>query len=178
MPKQKPTFTVVFGIIHLAFGVMGVCSAPFALLFLFLPSLPKQVVQNNPSFELMMENESYQIFMMIGAVLSVVGGIVLITLGVGLLKVKPWARTGSIVYAFYAVTHVVIASILNYFLFLEPLVEKLADSPSPQNDFTLMTNYAGMCGGLLFGLVYPICILFFMMNRKRQDAMLDYQNAQ
>ena len=86
-------------------------------------------------------------------ILGSVAGIVIVAAGIGLLGLKPWARTASIVYAVYAIVATTVGTILNLTVVL-PRVAELAPG--------LMGGMVGVSCGSVIYLVYPILLLIFM----------------
>jgi hypothetical protein len=83
--------------------------------------------------------------------------------GIGLLMLKPWARTLSIVYAIYSILQAIVGTIINYFLLVRPLIEQAQNSSGPEAAAAMGGAIGGTIGGCV-GLIYPALLLFFMMR--------------
>ena len=155
---QRPTSALVFGILNIVFGVLDVCGLWASLSGLFGVSPP-----DNPVVAIIDESAFYQAYMIVSSVLSFLAIILLIATGIGLINMKPWARTGSIIYGIYAIVRSVIGVIVTVVFLFGPLQQQ-AESGSPEaagalGGFLVVTIVAGC-----IGLVYPIVLLVFMMK--------------
>ena len=85
---NRPTCVLVFAILNLILGALGVLGLAFALAMrLGVINLP---TENNPAVELMESNAAFKLY---NDVTQVVGGVALIVLigsAIGLLKMRPW----------------------------------------------------------------------------------------
>ena len=89
--------------------------------------------------------------------------VALLAAGIGLLKLKPWARLVSIAYAIYGVVMVVVGGVVNYFFLVQPLLAQAHTQPGP----AAAAAIGGAIGGTLgscFGLIYPVLLLIFMLR--------------
>ncbi len=160
-PPQRPTSATVFGILHLIFGIMGICGLGMSAMMFFLPFDP-QMVKTNPVLQLMQENTFYRLFNQIALVFGFGATLVLIVAGVGLLQQKPFGRTLSIGYGIYGIVAGVLGLLVNALLVFPLLAERMnAAGGGPEQAGAIGGMVGGVCGGVL-GFIYPGLVLYFM----------------
>ena len=103
---QRPTAVTVFGVLNIVFGVMAVTCTPFALITTklsqrMLDNLPEASRMENPVQE-MMQSPGFMTYTYVSTAVGMAFGALLIAAGIGLLKLRPWARLVSIGYAVYS----------------------------------------------------------------------------
>ncbi len=108
---QRPTSVVVFGVLNLVFGALGLLGT---LISAAMFVMPQQGGFKNPVLELVNTNPTYAAFLKVSLVLGLVASVVVLLAGVGLLMSKAWGRTLSLVYAFYAIVAGVVGVVVNY----------------------------------------------------------------
>jgi peptidoglycan/LPS O-acetylase OafA/YrhL len=108
---QRPTSVTVFGILNIVFAALGF----FGVVASVMMFTATAASSNNPVIQLVQDNPSYAAYMKVSIVLSVIISVVLLVTGIGLLKLKSWARTLSIIYGIVAIIMVIASSIMNYF---------------------------------------------------------------
>jgi hypothetical protein len=91
---ERPKSIVVFGVLNIVFGALGLCGGLFAIAIQFGLTNPQG--SPNPALEIMQSNPLYELWMQIGLVLGFVATGALIAAGIGLLKNRPWARVTSV----------------------------------------------------------------------------------
>ena len=161
---QRPTSVTVFGILNLIFSALGLCGVGFGILGL--------VVLQNPEFggagptplaiKLMQDNPTYQVFSFVSVGLGVFSSILLAVAGIGLLKLRPWGRTLSIIYGGYSILMAIAGVAINLSVFA-PELEKAQQQASPQATAEAMSGMVGAGIGGCFSLVYPLILLGFML---------------
>jgi hypothetical protein len=163
---QRPQAITVFGILNIVFGGSGLLCSPFAIaMTMFMPSQP-----NNPAFQLIHNNVAFRMWMIVSAVVGMVAAAVLVAAGIGLLKMKPWARKVSIVYGIYTIVTCVVGMIVNWVFMFGPMLGEARDKGGPE----AIGAIGGMVGGMMgmcFGLAYPILLIIFMTRPKIRAAM-------
>jgi len=117
--KNRPTVALVLGIISIALGVLGICSGAFGLVSQAFKAegAPKVPGDVQPWLNLVQG---------IGFALSVV----LITSGIGLIRVKNWARLLSLIYAVVEIPVSLASSMLTAKV-IKPILEQAAPRGLP-----------------------------------------------
>lgn len=155
-PPAKPTSITVFGVLNCVFGGLGILCTPFSILGLFIGDLIPMSEMNPIDIE-----PGYKIFLLVASVLGIGFAAWLLSLGIGLLKFKSWARRGSVIYAWIAI----IWGIAGVGINMAALSQGWMSSPEGQ----LPAMVGGMCGSFV-GLIYPVLLLVFMMTDKVKRA--------
>jgi hypothetical protein len=157
---------MVFGILNIVFGVLGLCGT-FSSLSMF-------VVEDdgtNPVIPLMRESPLYLGFMYVSIPLGLLATAALLASGIALLNNKPWGRTLSIIYGWYAIIGAIVGAIINTAVLLPPALERSSGQMTPEDAGLIGGALAGTCGALI-GLIYPILLLIFM-NRQSVKNWFD-----
>jgi hypothetical protein len=161
---QRPASVTIFGILNVlfaAFGVVGLI-ASFALF-----SVPED--PNSPVVKLLHQNASYTVWLKFCILLGLLSCVVLLAAGVGLLGLKPWARTLSMGYAIFAVVFAMMAMGINLFVMIQPLFEQVPPQQERAVAGAIGGPLSGTVGGCL-GLIYPLVLLAFMLRPKVASA--------
>ena len=163
MPSMKrPTAVSVFAILNIVFGALGILCTPLSVVFLFLP-----IRTGSPILRMMNEQPVFRAWMIVEAALGIVAAIVLLVAGIGLLRLRPWARIVSIGYGVYAILNGLLGMVTNYIFILMPMAGEMRSGSAEA-----LGAFAGLIGGLVggcLGLVYPVLLIIFM-NRPRIRA--------
>jgi hypothetical protein len=146
----------VFGILNIIFGAMGVLCTPFSLLFLFV--VPQGIHYAPP----------YKVWLVASSVLGIGFAIWQLVVGIGLLKLKRWARQGAIIYAGIAIGWCLIGTAINLIT--------LATGGMHMPREMLPGFLIGTVAGGVFGLVYPILLLVFMLKSNVRAAFENLPN--
>jgi hypothetical protein len=161
--SRRPTAATAFGILHLLFGVTGVCC--YGLLCVLI------LISLSSDLQLIEDSSQYRVLNRIGMLLGLVTSAVLIAAGVGLLRLRPYGRTLSIGYGIYAIVMNVFAALFNV-VFIFPTILESANAPGGWA--------AGAGDGLLgsivgFGmrLAYAGLLLYFMF---RPNILVAFKN--
>lgn len=85
--------------------------------------------------------------------------------GIGLLRLKNWARILSIGYAIYAIVSGILGVMINYFFIMHPLMKQAAQKQGPEVIGLIAVAIGGTVGGC-FGMIYPVVLLIFMTRSK------------
>ncbi len=137
----RPTSVTVFGVLGIVFGGLALLCTPFGLIGTF--ATPDVL---NPS-------PVYKAWLIISSGLGLVMAGWLLAVGIGLLGLKRWARSGAIFYGWFAIVIGILSMIGNV-----AALALGAVSPGPG----ALPGYIGGTIGGLIGLVYPILLLVFM----------------
>ena len=147
---ERPASVTVFGVLNCVFGGLGLLCAPCGKAG-WLAAM----------YETMEATKEYLILNIAGGVISLGFSACLLTMGIGLLMMKNWARKGTVIYS--------IANIICAFLLVGMNIAALAlhwITMPPQ----AIAGYIGsMCGGVV-GLIYPVLLLIFMNTAKVKRA--------
>lgn len=165
--KDKPTSVTVFGILNLAFALMGLCGLGASVAMFFIPVDPNIP---NPAIEIMQSNAAYRSYMIGSIAMGFVSTIVLAVAGVGLLTWRKYGRTASIFYGWFAILSMIVGTIVNWIFIFGPMVEQAQKANGPE--------MAGAIGGAIGGsigscvaLIYPAILLFFMSRPNIKNAL-------
>ena len=156
---QRPTSVTVFGILNIVFAVFGIFGV-IGSLILFLPQMADS---HNPVVQLIHDSPVYAMWLKFSLVLGLGAVAVLLAAGIGLLKLKSWARQLSIGYAIYAALMVIVGTVVNFFLLVRPLLEQAKQQHGPEAVGAIAGAIGGTVGGCL-GLIYPVFLLVFMLR--------------
>jgi hypothetical protein len=152
---QRPKSVTVFGILNIVFAALGIFGAIASIVLFLAPPDP-----NNPMIKIMYENPASAIWFKVQIPLAILSSAALLAAGIGLLCLKSWARTLSIVYAIYAILFGILGTVVNFMLLYRPMLEKLQ---GPAAAGAIGGMIGGSIGGCL-GLAYPVLLLFFMFR--------------
>jgi hypothetical protein len=147
---EKPTSVTVFGVLNIIFGTLGLLCAPFGLV---------GVVAGGKTLNMI---APYKMFLLFTNIVSLGLSIWLLVLGIGLVTMKSWARSGSVIYACVAIAWTVVGAAMSI------LALSLGWISPPQGQMAGFIG--GMCGGLIGGLVYPLLLLIFMQMENVKQA--------
>ena len=145
----KPAAVTVFGVLNCVFGGMGILFAPISIFRLILGSRTMEIVWG------------YKICLFISSFVGIGFSAWLLSLGIGLLKLKGWARRGSIIYSLIAIVWHIASSVL-YLVALSLGWLTMAKGQ-------LLAVVVGIfC--FFGGLIYPILLMIFMQTTKVKRA--------
>ena len=121
--------------------------------------------------KLIHDNPAYAMWMKISVGLGLLVSVALLAAGIGLLKLKPWARTFSIGYAIYSLVMVPVGMVVNFFLLTRPLLEQAHQQHGPEAASAIGAAVGGLFGSC-FGLIYPVLLLIFMLRANVKAAFV------
>ncbi len=149
-------------VLNIIFGAVGLFGLFRLIILLIMP--PAWMGRD---YALMMSIPGYKTYAMVGGILQVSMGVLLLACGIGLLRLRDWARKGSMIYAAIAVVTVVITVL--FLAWLIPAMEAAGVS-SFQVD---MMRVSGSTGPVL-GLVYPV-VLLALLTRPMIKVQFGYR---
>lgn len=156
---QRPTSVTVFGILNIVFAVIGILALlATAMLFVAIGTN-----SNNPVLQIIQDNPGFATWMKISVVLGFCVTAALLAAGIGLLMLKPWARTISIIYGIYSIVMIPVGTVVNYIYVTHPMIERAQGTQGPEAAGAIGGAVGGMIGGC-FGLIYPVLLLIFMLR--------------
>jgi hypothetical protein len=157
---QRPASVTTFGVLNIIFAVLGLfCLVGTAALFVS----PNAGL--NPVARVIRENAAYAAWMKVSLLLGVAASFVLLAAGIGLLRLKPWARKLSIGYAIYGIIFSVLGALMNFLFLFRPMLAEAARAQGPEAAGAMGGAVGGMIGSLT-GMIYPILLLVFMTRPK------------
>lgn len=162
---EKPVAGIVFGILNLLFGTLGICGIAFSSLMFFIP-LDPDMVRQNPALQLLQDNQFYKLFMQASIVVGGVFTFVLIGAGVGLLMMKSFGRTLSIWYGWYGIISTVLTAVVNVFIVFPALIDHMNNMPQGPAQAGAIGGIIGGIVGIVIAPIYPGLLLFFMYRPK------------
>ncbi|HPA05102.1 MAG TPA: hypothetical protein PLB67_11725, partial [Candidatus Hydrogenedentes bacterium] len=173
LAMQRPTAVTVFGVLNIVFGVMAVTCTPFALITTklsqrMLDNLPEASRMENPVQE-MMQSPGFMTYTYVSTAVGMAFGALLIAAGIGLLKLRPWARLVSIGYAVYSWVGTAAGQVIAYFLLYAPMLETAPPSGGPASA-AFVGPVVGAVVGSCVSLVYPTILLIFMLRPEIRAA--------
>jgi hypothetical protein len=161
---QRPASVTFFGILNIAFGALG-----FFGMFTTLQLLSGKSMQNNPALRMMLENPTYLQWIKLTIPLGLISSIVLLMSGIGLLRLRSWARKLSIYYAIYGILFCLLSVWVQFVYLFQPLMAQAKQLQGPEAAGAIGGAIGAMLGAV-FGFVYPLFLLIFMTRRKVVDA--------
>jgi hypothetical protein len=146
---EKPISVTVFGVLNIALGCYQLIQ--FYLMFF------KMV----PTYKGLVTIEGLP-YLLLVSIISVGLPVWLIILGIGLLKMKTWARNGSCMYARIRI----IVTVITMGLSVASLIINMSAFPMAK----LLPVILVMLLGLIETFIYPLLILIFMQSAKVKQA--------
>jgi hypothetical protein len=122
--------------------------------------MPRQTMEIAPG---------YKIFLLVSSLAGICFAGWLVSLGIGLLKFKGWARRGSVIYACIAIVWGIAGLILTLLAMSMGWMGAPEGMAEPQRAGMMGGMVGGICGGIL-GMIYPVLLLIFMLSAKVKDA--------
>jgi hypothetical protein len=157
---QRPVSIIVFGILNFVFAALGVIGLISSLALFSVP-----VDSSDSVIKLMDQGPAYAAWLKICIPLGVLNCVALLAAGFGLLTLKPWARVLSVAYAIYAIVFCVAALLINLIFMAQPMFHQVQPHQQLVAGVALGGPISGTIGEL-FGPIYPILMLAFMLNSK------------
>ncbi len=162
-PEPRPKAPLVFGILSIVFAIFG----GFALVVSMVALDSAALAESNPIVALQRGDGPYALFSKVATVVGVAGAAILLASGIGLLMMKVWARKLSVGYAVFTVVFGVIGLVFNLIYIVLPA---LSTRPESTEAAVAMGGAIGGFAGALIGLVFPVCIIFFLRRKPVVEA--------
>ena len=153
----KPASIKVFGILNIVFGAMGLICGGAGVLFFVLATQSSEFAFELNRVMSAQYAEGSITFLQFSSCFGVIMSLILIVCGVGLLREKNWGRTGSLGYAAFQT--------------LYSLASAGVSMTMVKSDELFIFSAGGAMCGVLFALIYPICILFFLTRPSVVEAL-------
>ena len=145
---ERPTSVTVLGILNIVFGTLNLMCTPFIFIGLFMPQPEGTPFAMGPGMKA---------YTAVGAIVGLIASGVLIGTGIGLLKLKDWARRMTSYYGWFALVWGVIGVIINGVM----MSSSLSGMSEAETPALVGGMIGGMCGGII-GLIYPILLIIYM----------------
>ena len=153
----KPASIKVFGILNIVFGAMGLICGGAGVLFFVLATQSSEFAYELNRAMSAQYAEGYITFLQFSSCFGGIMSLILIVCGVGLLRERNWGRTGSLGYAAFQI--------------LFTLASTAVSMSMMKNDETFIFSAGGAMCGVLFALIYPICIMIFLIRPNVVEAL-------
>ena len=153
----KPASIKVFGILNIVFGAMGLICGGAGVLFFVLATQSSEFAYELNRAMSAQYAEGYITFLQFSSCFGGIMSLILIVCGVGLLRARNWGRTGSLGYAAFQI--------------LFTLASTAVSMSMMKDDKTFIFSAGGAMCGVLFALIYPICIMIFLIRPNVIEAL-------
>jgi len=157
---ERPHSITVFGILHIVFAVLGVFSLVGSAAMLSM-----RVGANNPVVKIMRENPGYSAWIKVTIPIGLVSCSALLASGIGLPRLRTWARNLAIAYSIFALLFGLLGTVVNYLFLVRPMLDEVQRSQGPEAAGAIGGALSASIGGCV-GLIYPIVLLYFMTRRE------------
>jgi hypothetical protein len=157
---ERPSSLTICGILNLVFGVSG-----FFALLATTALFTTKVGAANPVVPFMQSSPVYAGWLKISLILGLFASLALIAAGIGLLRVKPWARVLSLAYAVYAILSGITGIAITLGFLLPPMFQNAAHAEGPEGAQKIGAAIGAAIGGSVGGCVgtfYPIALLIIL----------------
>jgi hypothetical protein len=152
--------TLIFGILNIGFGLWKMAAPLLSL------AMSKLKLPGNSSIASVTADPGFIALTRFSIWAGEALGVALLAAGIGLLLLQNWARIVSIVYSIIDIVFVPVVSI-GMLPFTQRMMEQTPGVPRG-----MMAGIAtmGLVIGIVFGLAYPVLLLFFMTRPKVIEA--------
>ena len=155
---RRPAAVTVFGVLNIIFGALKLIAAPAWILALvfrerWLALLPQGEPQVEP-FRNMMTDANFLATTYLMTGVGIVSAAVLLASGIGLLRLRPWARYAAIGWGVYDCLATAIGTIVSYHLFAGPMFESMGGPLAAELAVEMM--------GTSISLLHPALLIVFM----------------
>jgi hypothetical protein len=165
--SPRPTSVTVLAAIGIVIGSLGLLCKPAGTAMQLLIKLP----QPNPVFDLFQNDPALRNFLIGNAVTGTLLSLLLLMSSLGSLRLKPWARTGMLAYAFLAILMTLVGQAVGLFIIGPQVEQVMRQSGMPQPPgAAIMSGWRGAAVGLAIGLWYPALILVFYTRARAKEA--------
>jgi hypothetical protein len=165
--NQRPISILIFGILNIGYGLWKMAAPLLSM------AMSKLKLPGNSGMAAMTADPTFTALTKFSVWTGAILGLALLAFGIGLLLLQNWARLGSIVYAVIDIVLVLVVSMVMW-PFTKRMMEQMPGAPPG-----MMAGFAmiGLVIGILFGLAYPVLLLFFMTRSNVIEACQRQQPA-
>lgn len=154
MPKP-PTSVMILSIIGIILGILGGCGMLFTVVIMYVPIGPP-----NPALTTLYSDTIYRVVMGVSIPLGLAATVWLVWCAIGSLRLKPWARRGMLIYAWFGLIHTILGGVFNLAYTFPKMMAAVPAGSGPAHAGAIGGLIGGTCGAFL-GLIYPACVLYF-----------------
>jgi DNA-directed RNA polymerase subunit RPC12/RpoP len=157
LSPSRPTFLTVLGLLSVVLGCLGV---------LFMPLVLTAALQPADAFSLQATPKHWQV---VSAVFMPLPSLWLLIMGIGLLKLRKWARIGSVAYGWFAV----VFGTIQLCIVIAEFFANLSHQPLVHSHNAVSAATTTMLGGVLSGmvaLIFPIVLIVLLSRRQALTA--------
>jgi hypothetical protein len=163
---HRPTSVVVMAILAIAFGALGFCSLPLSWPILVLDaSAPAQ----DPAHRPFVEHPGFLLYTKVAVVAGVCASAALLTAGIGMLALRPWARTLALVHACFGLVATPVGVVLTAVYYV-PGVVAMTDQPAAYAIGAKIGAIGALVLTAAFGLALPIVTLVVLTRPAARAA--------
>lgn len=146
LAQARPTSVTVFGILNIIWGAMGLLVTPLEIIMMFAGRRTMNL------------SEGVKVWLMLSSVIGLARAVLLNVTGIGLLKLKKWARVWTFGYGLFAIGWGVLGMIV-HIIFMSTGGYGVSPDGMP-------ALIGGFCG--VVGFIYPILLVVFM---RKEDVI-------
>ncbi|MBV9122287.1 MAG: hypothetical protein JO112_02865 [Planctomycetes bacterium] len=178
MVRERPGVVLVFAILNLVFGGLGVfcllcAGGAFGLFYSISQSNP----QAAKDFAALQFPSIVMIYYLVSFGVGWILALILVISGTGLLKMRPWARQLCLIYSGVSIV-LSLASLVFSIFYIQPAMQtwqhdfnqrmaemdkKQGVPPPPQMQQSPIGGIIGSVMGTIIGLLYPVLLAVFML---------------
>ncbi|MDG2219790.1 MAG: hypothetical protein P8L85_00305 [Rubripirellula sp.] len=155
--SDRPVGVTIFAVLHLLFAASGLLSATLSLVF---SALGGAIDAGSIPIGENLDEPAYRVVSGVLGTLDLFLSIALFAAGLGLLKMRTWARQVSLVYAVYAMIAAVVSNVVQYSLIYRPLIENVAGEAIGKEGASVMAIVLAVAAACI-GMIYPFAILIY-----------------
>jgi hypothetical protein len=149
MPVPVPVSVKVFAVLNMVFGGVGLLCSPFS--FIGIPA----------TMRILGDSGLVRGWLLFSAAWSVIGAVILLASGIGLWRLKAWARKLAVYYSCLAILLGLVGMVV--------VVSAFAGNASAGGPERIGGMVGGVVGGF-FGLAYNVLLIIFLSRRPAREA--------
>jgi hypothetical protein len=155
---NRPTAATVLGVLNILFSVLGFLGTAYSALVYLVATDPNDAAAN--PFDAFEMGPLMSAWIKAATVLGFFANVVLLAAGIGLLMMRGWGRTLSLIYAVYAVIATVMGTAMSWFFIVLPALNAVNDGRGAE-PILIGAAVGGMLGGCV-SLIYPGLLWYFV----------------